>query len=124
LPTFVFSKMSVMADVATLTFLQAYKSDIELLCRQYHVKQLYLFGSVLTKKFRPDSDLDFLVTFQGVEPLEYADNFFDFRDALAQLFQRKVDLVESQTLKNPYFKSAVDATKVIVYGGPDREMAA
>ena len=113
-----------MVEVAPLSFLQAHKSDLEILCRQYHVKQMYLFGSALTTKYRPDSDLDFLVTFQDVAPLEYADNFFDFRDALSQLFQRKVDLVESQTLKNPYFKSAVEATKVIVYGGPDCEMAA
>ena len=113
-----------MVEVAPLSFLQAHKSEMEILCRQYHVKQLYLFGSALTSKFRPDSDLDFLVTFHDVEQLEYADNFFDFRDALAHLFQRKVDLVESQTLKNPYFKSAVEATKVIIYGGPDREMAA
>ncbi|MBK8044336.1 MAG: nucleotidyltransferase domain-containing protein [Haliscomenobacter sp.] len=112
-----------MAEVAPLIFLHAHKSEMESLCRQYHVKRLYLFGSALTAKFRPDSDLDFLVTFHDIEPLEYADNFFDFRDALARLFQRKVDLVESQTLKNPFFKSAVDATKVIVYGGSDREMA-
>ncbi len=113
-----------MAGVAPLSFIQAHKSELEILCQQYHVRQLYLFGSALATTFRPDSDLDFLVTFQDVEPLEYADNFFDFRDALAQLFQRKVGLVESQTLKNHYFKSNVEATKVIVYGGPDREMAA
>jgi hypothetical protein len=113
-----------MVEVAPLSFLQAHKSDLEILCRQYHVKQMYLFGSALTTKYRPDSDLDFLVTFQDVDPLEYADNFFDFRDALSQLFQRNVDLVEIQTLKNPYFKSAVEATKVIVYGEPDCEMAA
>jgi len=113
-----------MIDIAPLSFLHTHKTELQSLCRQYHVNKLYIFGSVLTTKFRPDSDLDFLVTFQGVAPLEYADNFFDFRDALARLFQRRVDLVESQTLKNPYFKSEVEATKVIVYGGPDREMAA
>jgi len=51
----------------------------------------------------------------AVSPEDYADNFFDFRDALAVLFQRKIDLVEVQTLKNPYFKQVVENTKQPVY---------
>ncbi len=90
--------------------------DLERLCRKHHVVSLSLFGSALTDKFGPESDLDFLVTFQGVNPETYADNFFDFRDALASLFGRKVDLVEEKTMKNPYFKEAVERNKVAVYG--------
>jgi predicted nucleotidyltransferase len=33
-------------------------------CRQYHIKSLSLFGSVLPDDFRPDSDIDVLVEFQ------------------------------------------------------------
>ena len=32
-------------------------------CRRYHVRRLALFGSVLRKDFRPDSDVDVLVEF-------------------------------------------------------------
>ncbi|MBK6933392.1 MAG: nucleotidyltransferase domain-containing protein [Saprospirales bacterium] len=88
---------------------------IAALCEKHGVSALFLFGSALTEHFRPDSDLDFLVTFSQVSPAEYADNFFDFRDELSALFQRKIDLVESQTLNNPYFKKIVERTKFPVY---------
>lgn len=95
------------------------------LCERHQVSALYAFGSVLTDHFRPDSDLDFLVTFGAVKPEDYADNFFDLRDALSALFQRKIDLMESQTLKNPYLKQIVDNSKVLIYArGQGAQMAA
>ncbi|HXH40818.1 MAG TPA: nucleotidyltransferase domain-containing protein [Thermoanaerobaculia bacterium] len=33
-------------------------------CRRHHVQRLSLFGSVLTDRFRPDSDVDFLIEFE------------------------------------------------------------
>ena len=47
---------------------------------------------------------------------DYFDNFFDFKYALENLFGRKVDLLEEQTIKNPYLKKNVDATKTLIYG--------
>jgi predicted nucleotidyltransferase len=32
-------------------------------CERNHIRKLSLFGSVLTRRFRPDSDLDMLVEF-------------------------------------------------------------
>ncbi len=32
-------------------------------CRRHHIRKLSLFGSVLTERFRPDSDMDMLVEF-------------------------------------------------------------
>ncbi|MBW2012120.1 MAG: nucleotidyltransferase domain-containing protein [Deltaproteobacteria bacterium] len=38
-------------------------------CRQNHIRKLSLFGSMLRKDFRPDSDIDILVEFSsGHEP--------------------------------------------------------
>ena len=101
--------------MATIPLLQAHQSELSALCAKYHVAALDLFGSALTEHFGPESDLDFVVMFEGVPPEDYADNFFDFRDALAALLQRKIDLVEVQTLKNPYFKQVVEKTKQPVY---------
>ena len=43
--------------------------ELARLCSQHHVQRLSLFGSVLTGKDRPDSDVDLLVEFQaGREP--------------------------------------------------------
>ena len=34
---------------------------IRALCEEYHVRELALFGSARTERFRPDSDIDLLV---------------------------------------------------------------
>ena len=33
-------------------------------CKRHHVQRLSLFGSVLTDRFRPESDVDFLIEFE------------------------------------------------------------
>ena len=60
------------------------------LCDKYNVSRLYVFGSVINKKFKKDSDIDFLVTFDAIELSEYADNYFDFKFSLEDLFNRKI----------------------------------
>ena len=77
------------------------------LCKKHKVHKLFVFGSVLTSRFNDNSDVDLVVDF---------DNFFDFKYALENLFGRKVDLLEEQTIKNPYLKKNVDATKTLIYG--------
>ena len=47
---------------------------------------------------------------------DYFDNYFDFKYSLEDLFGREVDLFEEQTIKNPYLKKNVDATKALIYG--------
>ena len=39
------------------------KSDLKKICRSLDVKRLYAFGSVVSDKFREDSDIDFLISF-------------------------------------------------------------
>jgi predicted nucleotidyltransferase len=91
--------------------------ELKQLCLKYKVKKLSVFGSVLTNEFKENSDIDFLVTFDEsrLELLDYADNFFDFMDALENLFGRKIDLVEEKAMKNPYFIKEVEDTKQILY---------
>jgi uncharacterized protein len=90
------------------------------LCKQHKVKELYLFGSILTSKFNKDSDIDMLVQFDNVDILEYADNYFDFKEKLEKLLGREIDLIENQAIRNPIFRKIVDRDKKIVY---DRETA-
>ena len=90
------------------------------LCKQHKVKELYLFGSILTSKFNNDSDIDMLVQFDNVDILEYADNYFDFKERLEKLLGREIDLIENQAIRNPIFRKIVDRDKKIVY---DRETA-
>jgi predicted nucleotidyltransferase len=80
------------------------------------VKALYAFGSVLTDRFKEDSDIDLIVTFNDIPVEDYADNYFDFKFSLQDIFNRQVDLLEEQAIKNPYFKKNVNSTKQLIYG--------
>ena len=88
------------------------------LCRRYKVKTLYVFGSILTPRFRKDSDIDLLVRFKKdeINLLDYADNFYDFQTSLETLLGRKIDLVCEDSIKNPYFRQEVDTKKRLLYG--------
>ncbi len=86
------------------------------LCNKYSVLRLYVFGSAISDKFRKDSDIDFLVTFDSVELNDYADNYFDFKFSLEDLFNRKIDLLEEKTIKNPFLKQSIDTSKELIYG--------
>jgi len=39
---------------------------IKTLCDRYRVSKLFAFGSVLTEKFNPESDIDLVVDFDNV----------------------------------------------------------
>lgn len=88
------------------------------LCRKHKVKSLAVFGSILTDRFNDQSDVDLLVDFQPLDPdeFDYVTNYFSFRDALEQLFSRKVDLIEYGNNLNPLFRAIVDKKKRLIYG--------
>ena len=75
---------------------------IAALCKKYKVNKLFVFGSILTNRFNDNSDVDLVVSFNKAEVSDYFDNYFDFKYALEELFGREVDLLEEQTIKNPY----------------------
>jgi len=82
----------------------------------YGVKRLYAFGSVMTDKFRNDSDIDFLISFSDDLSIDdYTNNYFSLHYKLRDLLQREIDLVTERTLSNPYFIESINATKELVY---------
>lgn len=89
---------------------------INSLCKSHKVEKLYAFGSVLTERFNEKSDVDLIVSFENVELLDYADNYFDLKFSLENIFNRPVDLVEEKAIKNPYFKKAVEQKRHLIYG--------
>lgn len=91
--------------------------QIVALCKKHKVDKLYAFGSVLTPRFTEQSDIDILVNFNSdINYNNYADNYFDFHDALRALFGRRIDLVDESSVRNPYFKEELDETKYLIYG--------
>jgi len=89
------------------------------LCDRHRVKELYLFGSILTERFIDSSDIDVLVQFSDIELEKYFDNYMDFKEQLELLFEREIDLIENQAIRNPIFRRVVDREKKLVYERKD-----
>lgn len=83
-------------------------------CRKWRVRELSVFGSVLRDDFRPDSDVDVLVSFEPAADWSLLD-FVMMREELAGLVGRDVDLVEQEALKNPYRRAAILKSKRVLY---------
>ena len=86
------------------------------LCVKHKVRRLFAFGSVVTNRFKSDSDIDFIVDFTGVELYDYADNYFELKYSLENIFKRDVDLLEDKAINNPYLRQSIDSTKQLIYG--------
>lgn len=96
--------------------LKPYNEAILKLCQTHKVKALYIFGSVLNDNFNSKSDIDFIVDFQPIDVLEYADNYFDLKFSLESILSRDIDLLEDKAIKNPYFKQKVNLERQLIYG--------
>lgn len=92
------------------------KAKLNALCEQHHVKQLFLFGSILTDKFNDESDIDMLIQFSALDLKEYFDNYMGFKEKIEILLNRHVDVVENQAIKNPIFRRITDREKQLIYG--------
>lgn len=90
--------------------------EITQLCSEYNVEKMYLFGSVLTSKFNKESDVDFLVKFKAFDLKLYFINYLNLKEKLEKLLGRNVDLVEEQTIDNPFLKKSIDRSKKVIYG--------
>ena len=92
------------------------RQELEGVCRRRRVHRIELFGSAARPDFDPaQSDLDFLVSFQELDPNQYADTYFGLLEDLQALFHCPVDLVVASAIQNPYFRQAVDSGKTLVY---------
>lgn len=91
--------------------------DLARLCDAFGVARLEIFGSAATEAFDADaSDLDFLVEFRSTTDLgPWLKRFHEFRAALADLFDRPVDLVMSSAMRNPSFIREVNRTRQVLY---------
>ena len=88
--------------------LEPYKDAIAELCSTHFVTELLVFGSVLRPSFNADSDVDFVVRFEGVPPMEYFNNYMELKEKFELLLGRKVDLIEDKAVKNPIFRGILD----------------
>jgi len=67
-------------------------------CKKWKIQEFALFGSVLREDFRPDSDIDILVTFSE----EAKHTLFDLvhmEKELKEIFGREVDIVSRRGIE-------------------------
>ena len=83
-------------------------------CQKWNIIEFCLFGSILRQDFRPDSDVDVLVTFGADERWSLWD-IIAMKDELKVLFGREVDLVQKDGLKNPFRRYEILRTKEVIY---------
>lgn len=90
------------------------KDKIAQFCRRWKIREFALFGSILRDDFRPDSDVDVLVTFTADAGWSYWE-FPDMQDELEGMFGRRVELLEKETLRNPYRRHQILNNLEVVY---------
>jgi len=67
-------------------------------CRRHRVRRLSVFGSALREDFRPDSDVDILVSFEEGAHHSLFD-LVTMQDELEVILGRSVDLVEREAVE-------------------------
>ena len=99
-----------------IALLEDKREQLEKLCQEFSVSRLEAFGSATNAAFDPlHSDFDFLVEFNRSPTMNAFHQFFGFQLALADLFQRKIDLVDAKAMRNPYFIESVNRSRKLLY---------
>jgi len=102
-------------QIVEMNIIEQNRTKLIELCENHNVKELYVFGSILTDKFNEKSDIDMLIQFSAFELSKYFDNYMDLKEKMEVLFQRPIDLVENHSIKNPIFRKIIDREKKLVY---------
>jgi hypothetical protein len=75
-----------------------YQDRLAGFCQRWKISELALFGSARGEGFRPDSDIDLLVTFAPDARWSLFD-LVKMQDELKEIFGREVDLVEREAIE-------------------------
>jgi len=73
-------------------------SKIEEFCQKWKIVEFSLFGSALRDNFRPESDIDVLVTFAPDTKISLSD-LLSMEDELKQIFGREVDMIQRKSIE-------------------------
>jgi predicted nucleotidyltransferase len=90
------------------------KEKIEEFCRRWKIVEFALFGSALREDFRPDSDVDILVSFGKDADWDLFD-WVSMIEELKGIFGREVDLVEKTSLRNPFRRHYILNSQKVIY---------
>lgn len=103
-----------------MTFVESIPpEDIIRFCQRWKVRELALFGSALRADFKPESDVDVLVSFDGSANWGLFDHV-QMRLDLESIFKRKVDLVTRRALEqsqNGLLRERILNTAKVIFAG-------
>jgi len=85
-------------------------------CQDYDVQRLDVFGSLARGVATSTSDVDLLVEFREPDR-QPSKRFFGLLHQLEDSLGRSVDLITTNSLRNPYFKKRVLEERVPLYEG-------
>lgn len=90
------------------------RKKIAQFCKRWSITEFSVFGSVLREDFRPDSDIDVLIS---IDPKAHIGLFeiARMKIELEAMFKRPVDLVEKEGLRNPYRRQEILRTAQLLY---------
>lgn len=97
------------------------QEEIIRFCRRWKVDELALFGSAVRADFRPESDVDVLVSFHETANWGLFDHV-QMRLDLEDIFQRKVDLVTRRALEqsqNGLLRERILNTARVIFAGDE-----
>ena len=87
---------------------------LETFCHKWKIRELSIFGSALRNDFRPDSDLDFLLSFAQPVPWDLWE-LGELRDELTAIVGREVDIVIKESLRNPYRRKEILSNREVIH---------
>lgn len=92
------------------------------LCKAHKVNSLFAFGSSVSGSFNENSDIDFVVDINEVDPISKGELLLSFWDKMESFFHRKVDLLTLNSIRNPVLKKNIEQTQRLVYDGKKEEI--
>jgi len=92
------------------------------ICKLHHINYLYAFGSATNTSFTNESDIDLVVEIDEVDPIKKGELIMSLWDNFEIYFQRKVDLLTQNSLRNKYLIQEIENTKILVYDGTKQEI--
>ena len=108
---------SLALDLLLTQRLRTTPTAIAQLCNRWKIVELALFGSVLRDDFRPDSDIDLLVTFHPDARVTFFQLHEIERD-FAHHFDRPVDVVTRAAIErshNPIRRQNILGNMQVIY---------
>lgn len=94
--------------------LEINENKVKEIASSYKILELYVFGSALRQDFNDKSDIDLLIKLSKDSGYSIFE-LIEIKEKFEKLFNRKIDLVELEGLRNPYRKEEILKTAKMIY---------